>query len=1062
MGTRESTLNRTDWLICGAFGALAAVLYGFMTAGFAYPGEGARLMVAWRGLDVASGGTYPLMSFFAKMLGGGNAIAPVCGALSTASLFVLTTFFVRRSVRGESMSSFRVVASRLAGVTAAAVYMLSPAVLSAATHLEPRMFSATWALLAAMMAIPWLRASRRAARLYTLAFGAMWGLGLLDTPLFAMLFPLAAALPAAMAVANGRKPYVDPLLFFIAFVVTFVVFASIGADGLEATTLASWDRAVEFCEPGGWLFVLLFAAIPFAVTLFASRNSYNDASGWVPWTFQLAMSFVSVLAVATPLSPSALMAPAGVLPVAACLFAAVVSGAVSAYWYLVAVAPVRVNESRDEAPVASKGRFFAYVAGGLLAVVYVFTVCFSLFTFDSKGGAFADVMAARALDDLGDRKWFVTDGVLDDHLRLVAAKRGRELNIISLSRDLDDDYLAALSKLVKEKGVGGERNSDLVLSLSLGVLPFVQDWFAADPSVTNSVAIFGAPDLWFAAGYTPVPEFMFFGADPSRRVDWSDWANYDTVLRAPKGWGSYRIWKTADPVEKMRLELRRHLGFVANNHGVWLLEQGRDDEALAMFELVLDSIDTDNICALFNVFEMSQAPESKAAARRFDYERRLKAVVDDTNRRYRLWSLSTYYGYIRNPEVLIRLGFAWARSGRPGEALSQIRRAIDIIPSDRRSSVLNMMAALYANEDKRAKSREVYESVLSKNADDHDALVGMMRLAMMEGDNESALKYLERAVAAGGDDPRIRVELAMVALMKQDLGQATSLLKQVTDADQTDLRAWSLLAAVTMQRIDAEADAKAKLALEKELEGEILPMMEKQSRDPNDYYLQTTKAFLLMRKGAERRKEARDALAVAARARPDVTATQDLVMGLDISLDDPESAERHARDVLRRNRNSPLANYVMGSLSLRRDDYDAAEHYLRKAADARQPVVLAMNDLAEVLRRTKRYDEAERYARLAVKADPSLYVAWETLGSTIMDAGGDLDEAERCIGKACEMSKVGGRSEDVRMLVSLARVQVLKGDKKIARVTLRKVQSRLDELSDFEKREYDALMKDVR
>ena len=219
-----------------------------------------------------------------------------------------------------------------------------------------------------------------------------------------------------------------------------------------------------------------------------------------------------------------------------------------------------------------------------------------------------------------------------------------------------------------------------------------------------------------------------------------------------------------------------------------------------------------------------------------------------------------------------------------------------------------------------------------------------------------------------------------------------------------------------------------------------------------------------MRKGRdeESRRAARDAFEVAAKVRPDITATQDLVMGLDISLDDTAAAERHAREALRRNRNSPLANYVMGALALRRNDYDTAERYLRKAADAKRPVVLAMNDLAEVYRRMKRYPEAERYARNAVKNEPKLYVAWETIGSVIMDANGDLDEAQRCVEKACELSKVNGRNEDIRMLVSLARVQVKKGDKKLARVTLRKVQSRISELSEFEKGEYDRLMLDVR
>ena len=157
----------------------------------------------------------------------------------------------------------------------------------------------------------------------------------------------------------------------------------------------------------------------------------------------------------------------------------------------------------------------------------------------------------------------------------------------------------------------------------------------------------------------------------------------------------------------------------------------------------------------------------------------------------------------------------------------------------------------------------------------------------------------------------------------------------------------------------------------------------------------------------------------------------------------------------------------MGSLALRKSEYREAEAFLRKAADADKPVPLALNDLAEVLRRNKNFTDAEHYARKAVKASPKLYVAWETLGSILMDAKkGDksaLAEAEKCILKACELSKdEKGREADVRMLVALARVQALQGDRPRARGTIRKVQSRVNELSDFERREFEELKKGVR
>ena len=757
------------------------------------------------------------------------------------------------------------------------------------------------------------------------------------------------------------------------------------------------------------------------------------------------MSFVSILAVATPLSPSALMEPYGVLPVLSCAFAAAVSGYLVAYWWV------------------NRRQTVALVAGVILTFVLAVTSVWNLFSFDGDSGAFADKVARKIVSDLGSRRWFITDGTLDDHLKLVAADSGKDLNIISLAKDLDPKYLEKLAEVVEAEGVGGSRNGALRLSLSLGVLPFVQDWFSSDPSVAKDVAVFGAPDLWYSANITPVPEFFFFGADDKIVPDWSAWKEFDAILQARKGWGSYHDRKVTNPIDRLRFSLRRHLGFVANNRGVYLQDQKKDDEAFKMYELVLNEIDHDNICAIFNEVAMVGQKHAQAVAKQRELERMLKSAVEDKNRRYLLWRLGTYYGYIRNPDTFVRLGHAWARSGRPGDALSQIRRAIDFVPTDKRTVLLNMMASLYASENDQAKSRQIYESILAKDAKDHDALIGMMRLELMDGNSQKALEYLQRATENSGDSKRAKIELAMVAMMKNELSTARDLLKKVTDADTKDMQAWSLLAAVTMQQVDAAKDEKAKSALIKELENQIVPAMEKGAQNQFDYYLQATKGFLLLRKGEEKRRQARDAFAMAVKSRPDIAATQNMVLGLDISLDDKENAEVHARDVLRRNRNAPLANYVMGSLALGKGKNDEAEMYLRKAAEAPQPVPLALNDLAEVLRRGKRFPEAERYARLATEKAPSLYVAWETLGAILMGANRNLDEAESCIRKACELSKdKNGKEADIRMLVSLARVQIARGNKEHAKLTIRKVRARENELSEFEKREFEEVAKSAR
>ncbi len=1065
-GFKEANTRRRDWAIALGLGAIALVVYFLSMATYAFPGEGAHLMVLWKGLDSVAVNPHPFMAFFAKMLGCSNAIGPICGAISVVCLYHLTAFFVRERINGEMMAQYADGMSAFAGVVSALLFMLSPAVREASTHLSAFGFDAMWALASASLLIAYARSGKGVGRFFPPLLGIAIGFGLADSPIFLMLLPLYLVGVWAVSRKRGGKPYGAAFVLFLAAVVTFFVYAPKVAGDFTESMRVAWSDIKDSVTVDGALVVASFAILPFVVSLYSSNSAYNRESGFSAWIYHIIMGFLSILAIATPLSPSALMRPYGLLPVVPCAFAAFTAAYIFIYWWLLAVAKVRKNESIDAEPVALNGRSLARVVLPVLALVFGITMLLNLFQFDGDRGKFADQTAEKLIADLGDRTWFVTDGLLDDHLRLAAAKSGKNLNLVCLQRDLDESYLDELASLVEKTGLGGDKNTELSLSLKLGVLTFVQDWFASDKDIASKVAIFGAPDLWYSADIKAVPEFLFFGADPSVKVDWSVWEKFDSILAKPKGmaeWGSYRLWKEEDPIEMMRLRLRQRVGLVANDRAVFLQDAGLDDAAFELYELVLNSIDKDNVCALFNEFEMARAEYPGAAAKKSEINKKLKRIAEDKDRRYVLWKLANVYGYIRNPEIFIRLGFNWARSGRPGEALSQVRRAIDFVPTESRANVLNMMASLYASESDSRKSRETYRQVLETDADNHDALIGLMRLELLDGNSERAVEYLERATKNAKDDPRIAVELAMLHLMKGELSEARASLRLAVDRDPKDMRARSLMVSVALQQADAAKDPATRQTFLKEVEEVLIPEMEKHATDKNDYYVQSSRAFLMVRKGDDHRRAARDAFAKAAKSRPDVQATQDLVLGLDIQLNDTVDAEFHARDILRRNRKAPLANYVMGSLALKEGRNEDAEMYLRRAADAPKPVVLAQNDLAEVLRRTRRFEEAERYARLATKTSPDLYVAWETLGSILLDSNGDLNEAEKCVNKACELSKSKeGKEEDIRMLITLARVQIAKGDRQRANMTMRKVQGRIDELSEFEKKEFQELRKSVK
>lgn len=725
--------------------------------------------------------------------------------------------------------------------------------------------------------------------------------------------------------------------------------------------------------------------------------------------------------------------------------AAVVIGITVSHWW----------HQRESSKVA-KAAFW------LLSFVFVFAFVFELCVSDWKEGAFADRMAEEILADMGERDWIVTDGLLDDHLTLVAREKGRDIHIISLARDDDADYRRSIAELIREKKLAGDASESLAFSLDLGVLQFVLDWLKTDPDVAKKCVIFSAPDLWYSAGLRPVPEMFFFGGDEKRTADWNRWKEFDKLLKAPYGWGSYQLWKVEDPVEKMRLNLRRHLGLVANNLGVWLQDEKQDDKAFEMYRLVYGEIDRDNVSTMFNLLAMAGAKHSGALGLRKEIDQKFKRIVADKNRRYMLGALSRFYGYIRDPQMFMRLGFQWARSGMPGTAMAQIRRAMDLVPSDRRSSLANMLASLYASDNDTEKSRQAYREVLDQDANNHEALVGMMRLELMEGNQKQAVEYLKGAVSAGGDDPRIDVEKAMLAMMTNDLASASLILHRCVDRNEKDLGAWSLLSSVLMQQCDAEQDAEKRKALELELENVVLPAMELGSGNANDYQLNSVRAFVLLRKGPEKRKEARDAFAVAVKARPDVVATQDILLGLDIALNDQESAAAHARDILKVNRRSPLANYVMGSVALSNDDLKSAEIYLKRASDTDKPVDLALNNLSETYRRLGCPEEAVRYGEKAVEMSPKLYVARATLAAALMDANRDLPRALTLMNEALELSKVDGRVEDTRMYIGLARAQLMNGDVKSARISLRKMKSQADKLTGFEKQEYEDVLQRVK
>ena len=411
----------------------------------------------------------------------------------------------------------------------------------------------------------------------------------------------------------------------------------------------------------------------------------------------------------------------------------------------------------------------------------------------------------------------------------------------------------------------------------------------------------------------------------------------------------------------------------------------------------------------------------------------MRDFISGLKTQYPLWSLSRYYGYVRNPQLFVRQGWNWALSGQTGAALAGIDRAIRLLPDSEKNTALSALAAVYALANDKQKTASVYQNMIANDPGNRVAMLGLSRLAVQEGALEKAKSWLEKATKSDDKRGALGVEWATIYLMNNDLANARLSLQEATDLQPKNLQAWAMLALLQIQQNQME-----------EVEKVILSRMENIAGTADNYFIQVTRAQVAMKKGKKFLRVAREAFIRASLLRPDITGVKDMILQIDIDMNDQSAAELHARQVLRTNRKHALANYVMGSLRLQEGEYGEAEDFLRRSVET-NPSSAALNDLAEVLRRIKNLDDAERFARESIKMNPGLYVAWETLGCILVEANKNLDEAESAVNKALVLYK-----DDVRIKITLARIQYRRGNLEKARETLSQVKAHKNELTKFD------------
>jgi Tfp pilus assembly protein PilF len=711
----------------------------------------------------------------------------------------------------------------------------------------------------------------------------------------------------------------------------------------------------------------------------------------------------------------------GQLLVTPYVLAGMVFGYLVAYWYLLPSTWGDESENPNWKRISrALGTLFALSLIGGLAVTPFVNFRFA----DGRGSSFLSTYAREVIKSMSGRTWLVTDGAFDAQLMIAANDLHCRVRVLNANAGSQDVYM---------KYVADQFDSPRLKNLArIGMFPLLQEWLKTTPEAISDVAVLSTPDIWVGSGFSALPNrLVFLGAKNLQETD------PEKVFLEHE-----RFWKEAAPVilskasraallEYSKQRVVRHMGLVANNLGVFMEDMQRKDEAFKAYSKARE-IDAGNISALLNQITMIENGYPTSSAETIKGE--LKKILAGRNARLSIWSLSLDYGYVRSPQAFVQLGWVWALSGQPGLAVSGLKRAMDLLPENKKSMLKQTLAGIRLSQDEDEESETLYKELLMENPENVTALVGLTRIASKKGDQQHAQELLLKAKQAGLSEERLALEQASLYVRAGDLKQARSLLQERVGSKPRSDAVGTMLLGILIRQND-----------ERTLQ-EYLDKMEAVEGKDGAFVLALARGHLAVKQNDW--NAARSHFEQAIARNPDNVYILESLLRLDVMLMKADQADADVKKLLRADPDNAFGNYILGTLQLKDKNYGLAEDAFRKSLQ-KNKTPLVLNDLAWLLQERGSYEEAEKLARAAIDAYDKTFQPWDTLGVILMRTR-RLDEAEQAFQKA--LSFFDG---DFNLFLHMAELYVMKKNKGraselIQTITDKKIRLSLEDQSKLE------------
>ncbi|MDI6775401.1 MAG: tetratricopeptide repeat protein [Verrucomicrobiota bacterium] len=1045
----ESRKDWVDWLIGGFLGLAAFVVYAWTLSAGAFPGPTAMYMA-----QAAAG--FPRVSpsdplwwglvWVVRRVNVGevttrlNLLSAVFGALAVWWTYTFSFRMTRETIDVDETNRVRaLIAARLAGVGSALALAFCVPFWIVSNRLHPAPFHILMLLVTAWMTLVYARTARLPI---LMAATFVYGLGVVEFATFIVLAPLFAVYYLYWLWRHEHLRVRAILGLALAgltglLLCALAAWAFYGSEGYDIRGYTSFFQIVwyawrdQFFLIGrslpkiGFLTVLFLTVVPWLVTLLVGKRGLNEEKDW---SFYILHTILTVLAVAVilnaPVAPWAMLGFRHLL-VTPYLLAALLTGYLIAYWFLL---PSVWWTDVEQAPTRRRNVWRGLFAAALLGVVAAAPIR-NAHAVDGRAAAAVNRYAEEIVRALPDGvNWLITDGVLDQHIRLAAAKARRPLNLLELRVAENPVMVSYVSRHFA--------NPRLKNLLRIGVISLLQEWLESDAEAHRTIAMLVSPELWAESGFVEAPfRLVFLGAASTDRIQAADLladheAFWDRVVPAFRQAGCHK-----ESLGGFESYAMRHLGLVANNLGVLLEDLDRPAEAFRAYTRARE-MDPENVSALLNQWVLvgcGVGQGQKAAI-----QEAMTRLTKERRRSFDIRLLAFRYGYVRAPEAFAQLGWVWAQSGRPGMAVAGLKRALDLLKDGSKGELREMLAGMYLRQDQEEKSEALYYELLVENPNNRQALIGMGRIAGRQGNLKKAGEYLNKAEQAGADKTTIALEWAFLHLLGGNLDQARVAVQEIVNANPRNLYAWSLLIEMLARQRD---DAGLQCSVQKLVE---VP--------GSDRMILTAKAQLaLLQNDLD---QARNLFADLLASQPDNIYYLGRLLRLDMIRRRLVEAGTHARKLLALDPDHPFANYVLGTLQFERSELALAEDSFRKSLQKDRSVE-ALNDLAWLLTQRRDFEQAEKIVREILQKEENLSAAWDTQAVILMRTG-RLDAAEKAFDRAMAI-----RKDDPQVLLHLAEFQLKKGNRARALELIEIVAERRTELPSAEQIALECLRREV-